>query len=115
MLAIFFWLMREVKGFVGAGMRDLKRLYDSNDVYLGLAKGIFSQLARRGMGFGEGQVRPPMAFTLVVDLLLCEMLASGVGRVVAEQCIAALAFMDDLWSHNGTREDFIKAFSTMKS
>ena len=80
-----------------------------------MAKGIFSQLARRGMGLDEGQVQPPMAFTLMMDLLLREMLLAGVVKVVAKQCIAALAFMGDLWSHNGSRESFIKAFSVMKS
>ena len=106
--------MRETKGFVGSGLRDLKRLYSSNGVYLGMPKGIFSQPARRGMRFGEGQVRPLMAFTLMVDLLLRETLLAGVGKVVVEQCIAALTFMDDLWSQNGSRESVIEALSAMK-
>ena len=111
------WLRVRQAGVVGGGFETLFMLYGpgSNDVRLGMARGVFSRVLDRALGMGEGQIHPPVLFVIVASDLIADLEEAGVGVEVAEQIIAAFAFMDDNVTLVGDEDELIRAVSVIKT
>ena len=94
------WELLRRKGISGALLRVLQTLFDTNRVRLGLGGSHYTPAVDRDTGVAEGRVLSPLLFAFMVDELLEEVRAHGLGVSVGPPGEAAWCggsmYMDDI-------------------